>query len=130
SEVEARDIHDSARERRAFLRDVLNLQVVQTSPHTKTYSGSPNGKNLDGDVALTEEVSKEYAATQLRRDTVTATSKPGVITTKKVRKEIENRIEDDVAGVDNYGKITGTNERGASQLRRVFGCRHLLHQVA
>jgi hypothetical protein len=123
-EVEERDIHDTARERRAFLRDVLNLQVVQTSPHTKTYSGNASKKNLDGDVALTKEVSSEYAATQLRRDTVTATSKPGVITTKKVRKEIESRIEDDVAAVDHYGNITGSNALGALNLGIVLGCRH------
>jgi hypothetical protein len=123
-EVEARDIHDTAHERRAFLRDVLNLQVVQTTPHTKTYSGSPNGKNLDGDVALVGEVSGEYAATQLRRDTVTATSKPGVITTKKVRAEIEGRIEDEIAAIDHYGNITGSNALGALNLGIVLGCRH------
>ena len=123
-ETEERDIHDTARERRAFLRDVLNLQVVQTSPHTKTYSGNASKKNLDGDVALTKEVSSEYAATQLRRDTVTATSKPGVITTKKVRKEIESRIEDDVAAVDHYGNITRSNALGALNLGIVLGCRH------
>jgi hypothetical protein len=123
-EVEARDIHDTARERRAFLRDVLNLQVVRTTPHMKSYSGSPNSKNFDGDVALVEEVSGEYAATRLRRDTVTATSKPGVITTKKVRAEIEDRIEDDVAAVDHYGNITGSNALGALNLGIVLGCRH------
>jgi hypothetical protein len=123
-EVEERDIHDTARERRAFLRDVLNLQVVQTSPHTKTYSGDASSKNLDGDVALTKEVSGEYAATQLRRDTVTATSKPGIITTKKVRAEIESRIKDDVAAVDHYGNITGSNALGELNLGIVLGCRH------
>jgi hypothetical protein len=123
-EVEARDIHDTARERRAFLRDVLNLQVVQTTPHTKTYSGSASKKNLDGDVALTKEVSGEYAATQLRRDTVTATTKPGVITTKKVREEIEGRIEDDIDAIDHYGNVTGSNALGALNLGIVLGCRH------
>jgi hypothetical protein len=123
-EVAERDIHDSARERRAFLRDVLNLQVVQTSPHTKTYSGNASKKNLDGDVALVDEVGSEYAATQLRRDTVTATSKPGVITTKKVREEIEDRIEDEIAAIDHYGNITGSNALGAVNLGIVLGCRH------
>jgi hypothetical protein len=123
-EVEERDIHDSARERRAFLRDVLNLRVVQTSPHTKTYSGNASKKNLDGDVALVEEVSGEYAATQLRRDTVTATSKSGIITTKKVRKEIEDRIEDEIAAIDHYGNITGSNALGELNLGIVLGCRH------
>ena len=61
---------------------LLNLQVVQITPHTKTYSGSPSSKNFDGDVALTKTVSTEYAATQLRRDTLTSTS-TGVITSRK-----------------------------------------------
>jgi hypothetical protein len=123
-EVEARDIHDSARERRAFLRDVLNLQVVQTSPHTKTYSGSPGGKNFDGDVALIQEIAEKFAATQLRQDTLTATTKPGVITTKKVEQEIASRVEDDIAAIDHYGNITGSNALGELNLGAVLGCRH------
>jgi hypothetical protein len=123
-EVEQRDIHDTVRERCAFLRDVLNLQVVQTTPHTKTYSGSPSSKNFDGDVALTKAINEEFAATQLRRDTVTATSKPGVITTKKAREDVEGRVEDDVAAVDHYGNITGSNALGALNLGIVLGCRH------
>ena len=123
-EVEARDIHDSARERRAFLRDVLNLQVVQTSPHTKTYSGSTGGKNFDGDVALVQEIAEKFAATQLRQDTLTATTKPGVITTKKVEQEIASRIEDDIAAIDHYGNITGSNALGELNLGAVLGCRH------
>jgi hypothetical protein len=123
-EVEARDIHDSARERRAFLRDVLNLQVVQTSPHTKTYSGSPGGKNFDGDVALVQEIAEKFAATQLRQDTLTATTKPGVITTKKVEQEIASRIEDDIAAIDHYGNVTGSNALGELNLGAVLGCRH------
>ena len=66
----------------------------------------------------------EYAATQLRRDTVTATSKPGVITTKKIREEIEDRIEDETAVIDHYGNITGSNALGAVNLGLVLGCRH------
>jgi hypothetical protein len=124
TEVDERDIHEGARERRAFLRDVLNLQVVQTTPHIKSYSGSPGRKNFDGDVALVQSVAKEYAATQLRQDTLTATTKPGVITTKKARQEIEGRIEDDVAAVDHYGNVTGSNALGELNLGIVLGCRH------
>jgi hypothetical protein len=123
-EVEARDIHDSARERRAFLRDVLNLQVVQTSPHTKTYSGSPGKKNFDGDVALVEEIAEKFAATQLRQDTLTATTKPGVITTKKVEQEIVSRIAEHIADIDHYGNVTGSNALGELNLGVVLGCRH------
>jgi hypothetical protein len=123
-DVHARDIHETARERRAFLRDVLNLQVVQTTPHIKTYSGSAQSKNFDGDVALVQSVAEEYAATQLRQDTLTATTNPGVITTKKARAEIEDRIQDDVAAVDHYGNVTGSNALGELNLGVVLGCRH------
>jgi hypothetical protein len=124
ADVHTRDIHETARERRVFLRDVLNLQVVQTSPHINTYSGSAQSKNFDGDVALVKSVAEEYAATQLRQDTLTATTKPGVITTKKARAEIEERIEDDVAAVDHYGNVTGSNALGELNLGVVLGCRH------
>jgi hypothetical protein len=124
TDIHKRDIHENARSRRSFLREVLNLQVVQTSPHIKTYSGSPRSKNFDGDIALVQSVAEEYAATQLRQDTLTATTKPGVITTKKARGEIEERIEDHVAAVDHYGNVTGSNALGELNLGAVLGCRH------
>jgi hypothetical protein len=124
TDVHKRDIHESARSRREFLQEVLNLQVVQTSPHINTYSGSAQSKNFDGDVALVQSVAEEYAATQLRQDTLTATTKPGVITTKKARAEIEDRIEDDIAAVDHYGNVTGSNALGELNLGTVLGCRH------
>jgi len=124
ADIHKRDVHETARERRAFLRDVLNLQVVQTSSHINTYSGSAQSKNFDGDVALVQSVAEEYAATQLRQDTLTATTKPGVITTKKARAEIEDRIEDDVAAIDHYGNVTGSNALGELNLGAVLGCRH------
>jgi len=124
TDVHKRDIHETARERRAFLQEVLNLQVVQTSPHINTYSGSAQSKNFDGDVALVQSVAEEYAATQLRQDTLTATTKPGVITTKKARADIEDRIKDDVAAMDHYGNVTGSNALGELNLGAVLGCRH------
>ena len=39
--VERRDIHETPRARREFIQQTLNLQVVQTTPHTKTYETSP-----------------------------------------------------------------------------------------
>ena len=124
TDVHTRDVHETARERRAFLREVLNLQVVQTSPHIDTYSGAPQSKIFDGDVALVQSVAEEYVATQLRQDTLTATTKPGVITTKKARAEIEGRIENDIAAVNHYGNVTGLNALGELNLGAVLGCRH------
>mgnify|MGYP000096551984 CR=1 FL=1 len=122
--VERRDIHETPRERREFLQETLNLQVVQTTPHTKTYEGSTKGKNFDGDIALVRAVAEDYGAGRLRRDTLTSTSKPGVITTKVVRQEIEGEIEDDISAIDHYGNVTGSNAMGELNLGVVLGCQH------
>ncbi|EMA48608.1 hypothetical protein [Halococcus salifodinae] len=98
--------------------------MVQTSPHINTYSGSAQSKNFDGDVALVKSVAEEYAAMQLRQDTFIATTKPGVITTKKARAAVKERIKDDVAAVDHYGNVTGSNALGELNLGVVLGCRH------
>ena len=47
-----------------------------------------------------------------------------MITTKKARTEIEERIENDVAAVDHYGNVTGSNALGELNVRAVLGCRH------
>lgn len=122
--VERRDIHETPRARREFLQQTLNLQVVQTTPHTKTYEGSKKGKNFDGDIALVRAVAEEYGAGRLRRDTLTSTSKPRVITTKVVRQEIEDEIEDDISAIGHYGNVTGSNAMGELNLGVVLGCQH------
>jgi hypothetical protein len=124
--VDIADIHGSDGARREFLRDVLNLQVVQTTPHVNTYSGSTASKNFDADAALVREVSEEYrqASQTLRTDTLTQTTAPGVITTKKVREELEDRISDDVSAIDHYGNVTGSNALDECNLGVVLGARH------
>ena len=124
--VKRRDIHDSNRQRRAFLRDVLNLQVVQTSPHVNSYSYI-GGKNFDADVELIREISHSYgrgAGARLRSDTLTATTNPGVITIKKARAEIEDRVEDDVETIDHYGNVIGSNDLAECNIGAVLGSRH------
>lgn len=124
-DVDIADVHETPRHRRQFLRDVLNLQIVQTTPHVNSYSGSPAGKNFDGDVALVETVAAEYGAqAQLRQDKLTSTTNPGVITTKKVREEIEDRLEGTVGAIDNYGNVTGSNALGECNVGVVLGARH------
>ena len=68
--------------------------LLDTCLNITIYFGSPSGKNFHGDVALVQEIAKEFAATQLRQDTFTATTKPGVIMIKKVEQEIKSRIEE------------------------------------
>jgi hypothetical protein len=122
--VETADIHETPRAKRAFLRDVLNLQVVQTSPHVQGYSGSPDSTNFDGPVALVNQIAEEYSASLLRRDTLSATTKPGVITTKKAETAIEDRISGASGARAHYGDITGSNALGNHNLGIVLGSRH------
>jgi hypothetical protein len=122
--VETEDIHESPREKRAFLRDVLNMQVVQTSPHIQGYSGPPDSTNFDGPVALVNQIAEEYSASMLRRDTLSATTKPGVITTKKAETAIESRIKSVIGANEHYGDITGSNALGDHNLGIVLGSRH------
>lgn len=122
--VETADIHETPREKRAFLQDVLNLQVVQTSPHVQSYSGSPDSTNFDGPVALVDQIAEEYSASLLRRDTLSSTTKPGVITTKKAEGAIADRITGQIGALEHYGDITGSNALGNHNLGVVLGSRH------
>jgi hypothetical protein len=69
-------IHKTPRAKRAFLRDVLHLQVVQTSPHVLGYSGPTDSTNFDVPVALVNRIAEEYSALLLRRDALSSTSHP------------------------------------------------------
>jgi hypothetical protein len=122
--VEQTDIHDTDAERRAFLKDVLNVQVVQTAPHTKFYEGSTRSKNFDADIALIRAAGEEFGKQRIRADRITSTGKPGVITTKCVRNQLEEPLADDVEAMDNYGNVTGSNALTACRLGAVLGTQH------
>jgi hypothetical protein len=47
-------------ELRAFLRDVMNLRVVQTSTRPHPYHGKPDGKNFQKDLELVRAVAEDY----------------------------------------------------------------------
>lgn len=81
---------------------------------------SKRGFCSGGDVALVQETAEKFVATQLRQDTLTGTTEPGVITTKKVEQEIASRIEDDIAAIDHYGNVTGSNALGKVNLGAVL----------
>lgn len=123
-DVEREDIHDTPAERRAFLRDVLNVQVVQTTPHQKFYEGSTASKNFDPDVALVRRVASEFGNQRIRSDRITSTGPPGVITTKCVREAIEGRLDGHASVVDNYGNVTGSNALAGCRLGCVLGTQH------
>ena|GEM_PF-1151501 len=115
-EVTTRDIHDSMRERREFLREVYGLQVVQTSQNAYSYEGDPSGKNLDDDVELVAEVGRQYA------DAVG--QQPAVITTKGVETHLEERLSDVASATEHYGNLKGSNALADSRLAVLLGCQH------
>lgn len=121
--VTPESVHSSTEDKRRFLRDVMNLQVVQTSRRLRTYEGAPSG-SFDGDVGLVRKVSQEYTQQFLREGRLDRATKPGVITTKTVREQIEDRLEDDVSAIDHYGNILGSNELAQCNVGVVLGTQH------
>lgn len=128
--VEITNVHETARERREFLRDVFNVQVIQTTPHMKFYEGSTGSKNFSADIELVREVAREYGEQRIRADRLESTGKPGVLTTKCVREEIEPQLEADTSAFDNYGNVTGSNELAGCRLGVVLGTQHYGHALA
>lgn len=115
-EVTVRDIHDSMRERREFLREVYGLQIVQTSQNAYSYEGDPTGKNLDDDVELVAEVGRQYG------DLVG--QDPAVITTNDVETYLEDRLQDVALVTEHYGNLKGSNALAPARLAVLLGCQH------
>lgn len=130
--VETADVHDTPRDRRAFLNDVLNLQVVQTATSINAYSGG-GPQNIDADVELLRRIAGEYGNhtyTSIRRRHLTnrnsteRTTRPGVITTKKMEDRLMTEVSDEVGEFAHYGDVTGSNALGHHNVGVVLGSRH------
>lgn len=131
AEFTTTEIHETAAERRAFLRDVLNLRVVQTSPHVHTYSSDPTSNNFGDDTDLVCEVADQYGQQQLAQDRLTTTSVPAVVTTKKVEDYIGGDLVDaGAARVDHYGDLIGSNRLGEHSVGVILGAEHYGHDAA
>jgi len=127
--VEVRDIHDTAAERRRFLREALDLTVLQAADRPRPYSGDPAGKDTDGDAALLEALADEYTgveAPRSRDDDPTAVGNPAAITSKGVRQVLEGdaRLEDTVADWAHFGDLKGANDLAEHRLAAVLGSQH------
>lgn len=128
-DVTIADVHETDIERAEALRNLHNLQVVQTTDLIKSYEGDPDGKNLDADVALLEEIADKYAgvhAARGRDEENTTLGKPAAITTKVVRSVLEDDEQAAAAtsAWENYGNLKGSNDLGHHQLGALLGCQH------
>ncbi|OYR75157.1 hypothetical protein [Halorubrum ezzemoulense] len=128
-EVDTDDIHDTARERAEFLEEALDLRVLQADDRPRAYSGDPETKDTDGDVALLETIADEYAgidAPRQRGEEAVEVGRPAAITTKGVREVLEDdaRLDGVVSAWDHYGNVTGSNDLGDHRLAAVLGSQH------
>ena len=127
--VATADIHETPAERAAFLENALDLRVLEAADRPRYYSGDPETKDTDGDVALLEAIAAEYAgidAPRQRGDSPEAVGRPAAITSKGVREVLENdsRLDDVVAEWEHFGNLAGANDLGAHRLGAVLGCQH------
>jgi len=118
-DVERRDIHDSAAERRGFLRD-MGHRVVQTSDRALPYHGDPTGKNFGEDLELVNTVAEDYTGPHAPLDD----KGPLTISTKKVLDCLGDDL-DGVAGARvNYENMKGSDELGNYQAAVILGSQH------
>lgn len=121
-DVRVRDIHDDARERRAFLRDVYGLRIVQTSEHINSYEGDPSGKNFDDDVAVVRRAGEAYGGVALEEG-ARLNDAPAVVTTK-VAEETVDDLHDAASEIAHYGDVTGSERLADRRLAALVGCQH------
>jgi hypothetical protein len=131
-DTEHRDIHDSPAERRGFLRDVMNLRVVQTSETANPYFSDPHGKNFGEDLELVDTVTDEFTG---YGPDVIDTKAPAVITSKKVMNHLRQSLAD-ALGVPadatyaedsplvNFGNMKGSDALGERQVGVILGSPH------
>jgi len=110
-------------ERREYVRDKLNLNIVRTTEHVKPYN-SADHVAVDRDMALLDGVRERHGQA------------PGLITTQTALDEYEQaealEYDDDTGDVTAgpadrakwYGDVLGSNEFGDTRLGVVIGSNH------
>jgi len=110
-------------ERRDYIRDALNLNVVRTTEHVKPYN-SPDHVDVRGDAALLDAVREQHG------------EKPGLITTRTALDEYASAdvldydpedgtvTEGAVERVKWRGDVLGSNEFDGKRLGVVIGSNH------
>jgi len=118
-DVERRDIHDSAGERRGFLRD-MGHRVVQTTDRALPYHGDPTGKNFGEDLELVNTVAEEYTGPHAPLDD----KGPLTISTKKMLDYLGDDLEGVAGARVNYENMKGSDELGNHQAAVILGSQH------
>jgi len=120
-DTQRRDIHDSDAERRGFLRNAMNLTVVQTTNDPLPYHGNPEGKNFAEDLELVKTVGEEL--TGPGPDTLDDDA-PAVISTLKVLGHLEDELDDLASDTVNYENMKGSDALGDRLVSVILGSCH------
>ncbi|GGM64421.1 hypothetical protein GCM10009017_13090 [Halarchaeum rubridurum] len=120
-DTQRRDIHDTDAERRRFLRETMNLTVVQTTDRPLPYHGKPDGKNFQEDLELIRTVANEYTGTHPE---AFDDKGPAVISTLKVLNHLEDDLADHAGDTVNYENMKGSDALGDHQVAVILGSQH------
>lgn len=99
-------------ERKEYIQDGLNLNIIRTSEYVKPYNSAEH-VNVTGDGALLEGIHQQYG------------QRPALITTSKAEAEYDQAgVLEHVDGVKHYGNVLGSNEFKERRLGAVIGSNH------
>ncbi|MFC7059863.1 hypothetical protein [Halovenus salina] len=119
--TQRRDVHESDAERRGFLRDVMNLRVVQTSQSALPYFSDPSGRNFGEDLELVETAAEEFTG---HRTQCLDTKKPAVISSKKVLRYLDDELGENAGELVNYMDMKGSDALAEHQVGVILGSPH------
>ena len=119
-DTERRDIHQTDAERRRFLRDTVDLTVVQTADSPLPYHGPPDGQNFQEDLALVREVAAEYTEGADALDD----KGPAVMSTQKVLTALEDDLAPHAGATVEYESLKGSDALGDHQVAVILGSQH------
>ncbi len=110
--IQHEEIPDTYQKKRQYLRELLGMEIVQTSAGTKPYH-SGNHINVESDGALLEAVDNRHEES------------PSVITTTEAEEAYEEAgVYEFIDESDHYGAVKGMNDYSEKRLGAVIGAPH------
>ncbi|MFC7113836.1 hypothetical protein ACFQH2_00955 [Natronoarchaeum sp. GCM10025703] len=110
--LEHEEVLESDEEKQEYLRDVLDLQIIQTNAGAKPYQSGTH-VNIRSDGSLLEGIYEREG------------SRPAVITSKQAKEQYESSsLEEYIESAEHYGNLKGSNEFAETRLGAVIGSPH------
>ena len=120
-DTQRRDIHRTDAARRRFLREAVDLTVVQTTEKPLPYHSDPTGKNFQEDLEIVETAAEEYTG---GGGGALDEKGPAVISTKKVLNYLGDDIDQHAGATVNYENMKGSDDLGEHQVLVALGSQH------